>query len=697
MTDKPFILAIDIGGTFTDMVLLNQSDSKVVTAKVLTSYPDPSQAVLIGVQNLLKAHCLAPEAVKRVIHGTTLVTNTLIERKGARTALITTEGFRDALQIGREGRYDIYDLFLILPEPLVERQLRLEVPERVDAQGEVLTTLDETALRGGCQKLAAEDIDAIAITFLHAYANPRHERRAAGIVREIMPDVSISLSHEVAPELREYERTSTTVANAYVQPLTARYLDRLEQGLQQAQLQAPLHIMLSNAGICSVQTAAAFPVRLVESGPSGGALAAAYWAQQAGYTDVLAFDMGGTTAKAILSSQGEFSITTKAEVARVHRFKRGSGLPLLVPTLDMIEIGAGGGSIAHLNELQLPVVGPESAGSMPGPACYGLGGTQPTVTDADLLLGYLNPDYFVGGEMPLHMTKAQTAVADLAQILGVSVQRMAWGIHQLVNENMAGVARVHAAERGLDIRQYTMVATGGAGPGHACGVAQRLRINTVIVPPIAGVCSAFGMLLAPISFDFTRSYVARLNELDWPHLNGLFDELEAEGRRIVSAAGVPEAEIRVTRSAGMRYVGQGFEIQVPVGPNQLDERAQAVIRTAFEQEYTRLYGRLCDGVPIQGVNWQATVSGPRPQLQPVTTLGHETNGAGNPLKGKRRATFDADIEPVNLPVYNRYALDHVFETTGPAIIEEAESTTVVPPGWSVRVDSAANLVLSRLS
>lgn len=697
MKDTTFTLAIDIGGTFTDIVLLNQQDGKLVITKILTSYPDPSQAVLQGTRDLLLEHRIAPEIIERVIHGTTLVTNTLIERKGAKTALITTEGFRDALEIGREGRYDIYDLGLVLPEPLVERRLRLEIPERLDVQGEVLVSLDEMALQAICEQLRAEAVEAIAITFLHAYANPDHERRAATIVREMLPDISVSLSYEVAPELREYERTSTTVANAYVQPLTERYLHGLETGLHTAKIQAPLHIMLSNAGTCSVETAAAFPVRLVESGPSGGALAGAYWAKQAGYDDVLAFDMGGTTAKAILGNKGEFPTATEAEVARVHRFKRGSGLPLLVPMLDMIEIGAGGGSIAHLNELKLPVVGPESAGSTPGPACYSLGGSRPTVTDADLMLGYLNPDYFVGGEMQLDPSKAKTALKNLAKSLEMSIERMAWGIHQLVNENMAGAARVYAAERGLDIRKYTMVATGGAGPVHACGVAQKLGIKTVVIPPAAGVGSAFGMLLAPISFDFTRSYVARLSELDFDHLNNILEALEDEGRRIVSAAGVPETDIQITRTADMRYVGQGFEIRVPVTSGYLTEAAGESIQNAFDSEYIRLYGRLCEGVPIQGVTWRVTVSGPRPDLRQVKTIRDEVDGTDEILKGTRSAIFNTDVEPVEIPIYNRYTLPTGFEATGPAIIEEAESTTVVLTGWSMRVDTAASLILSQES
>lgn len=700
-----YALAIDIGGTFTDLVLLDTQTGQMVISKILTSYPDPSQGVLEGVRDLLAQGHISPETIGRIIHGTTLVTNTLIERKGALTGLMTTEGFRDALEIGREGRYDIYDLGLVLPEPLVERQLRLEVPERLDAQGKVLTPLDEAAVRAACEQFRTEGVGAVAITFLHAYTTPSHECRAAEIVRQMLPDVSLSLSHEVAAELREYERTSTTVANAYVQPLTARYLQRLEAGLREVGLQAPLHIMLSNGGTCAVDLAAAFPVRLVESGPCGGALAGAYWGQQAGFDrrtreneppddeEIFAFDMGGTTAKAILSREGEFPITTEAEVARVHRFKRGSGLPLLVPVMDMIEIGAGGGSIAHLNELKLPVVGPESAGASPGPACYGLGGSRPTITDADLLLGYLNPDYFLGGQMRLDVTQARLAVGRLAQSLDISLERTAWGIHQLVNENMAGATRVYAAERGLDIRRYTMVTTGGAGPVHACGVARRLGIRRIVVPPAAGVGSAFGLLLAPISFDFARSYVARLAEFDLGYVNDLFEALEAEGRRIVSAAGVPQADIRVTRLADMRYVGQGHEIRVPVALGRLAENSRQSLQKAFDHEYRRIYGRLCEGVPVQTVHWRVTVSGPQPDFGQVQAIHGEAEIKKAILAGTRPILFEAEAGPVETPIYNRYTLASGFEANGPAIIEEAESTTVVPPGWSVGVDAVDNLIL----
>ena len=534
-----YLLAVDIGGTFTDIVLLDRESNDIRVEKVLTSYPDPSKAVLSGVGQLLENGDIPPDEIAHVVHGTTLITNTIIERKGAHTALLTTDGFRDALEIGNEGRYDMYDLSLVKPEPLVERRLRLGVPERVLADGRVHQPLDEAALRDLCAQLDAEGVEAVAICFLHAYTNPAHEQQALAIVQEMLPDVAVSTSHEVAPAMREHPRTSTTVANAYVQPITAQYMKRVEDGLAASGVDAPLNVMLSSGGTTDVDAATRYPIRLVESGPSGGALAGVYWGEQVGFEDVFAFDMGGTTAKAVLTKDGGLTITNQAEVAHVHRFKRGSGLPLMVPMIELIEIGAGGGSIAHLNDLGLPAVGPESAGSTPGPAAYNRGGDQPTVTDADLLLGYLNPDYFANGTIPLNTDAAKSAFGPLADKLDLSLARMAWGVHQLVNENMASAARIHAAERGLDMQKYTMVATGGAGPVHACGVAQRLNLKHVIIPPLAGVGSAFGFLTAPISFDFTRSYVSLLDNINLDELNRILDDLEASGRRIVENAGVP--------------------------------------------------------------------------------------------------------------------------------------------------------------
>ena len=685
MRDKT--LAIDIGGTFTDVVLRDRASGALCVAKVLTRYPDPSVGVLAGVKEVLAD--VSPGSISRAVHGTTLVTNALIERGGAKTGLITTAGFRDALEIGREGRYDIYDLFLKLPEPLVERRLRLEVRERLYARGDVMVPLNEEDVVEACDALREARVQAVAIVFLHAYVNPDHERRAAEIVRRELPEVAISVSHRVAAELREFERASTTVANAYVQPLVEKYLSRLARGLKALGIAAPLHIMLSNGGSCSVQTAAEFPVRLVESGPCGGALAAAHCGNRAGYQRVLAFDMGGTTAKAILTDKGAFPITTESEVARVYRFKRGSGLPLLVPVLDMIEIGAGGGSIAHASELGLPAVGPQSAGADPGPACYARGGCAPTVTDADLLLGYLNAEYFLGGQMALDVDRAARAVDEFARSAGLDRMRAAQGICDLVNENMANAARVHAAERGVDLKGYALVATGGAGPVHACGVATRLGIHRVIVPPAAGVGSACGLMLAAIAFDYVRSFVSRIEGLDFEVVNALYAEMETEGRALMRDAGVDESEIDIARTADMRYVGQGHEISVPLGT--LAEESDAMLLEAFDASYRKIYGRICEGVPVEAIHWRVTVSGAKPEI--CDPLPESKPDVGRLSASRRKVLFDR--REWEVAVHKRQTLAGGTVLQGPVIVEEVESTTVVPPGWALRVDDLGNLILGR--
>ena len=697
LTNEPgLLLAVDIGGTFTDLLLLDPAREQSHVGKVLTT-ADPAAGVLHGTAALLAQAEVAPGAVARVIHGTTLVTNALIERRGARTALLTTAGFRDALEIGTEGRYDIYDLGLVKPEPLVERRLRFEVPERMNAAGAVLRPLAVAALERICAALRHEDVAAVAVCYLHGYANPAHEVATAEVLRERLPGLPVTLSHRVAPALREYQRTSTTVANAYVQPLAAGYLRRLQEGFGAVGIEAPLHIMLSNGGTATVDTAADFPIRLVESGPAGGALAGVFWGRHTGHDDVLAFDMGGTTAKAVFAARGELAVTAESEVARVRRFRRGSGLPLLVPAVQMIEIGAGGGSIARLGPLGLPTVGPDSAGSEPGPACYGRGGREPTVTDADLLLGYLDPLSFAGGSMTLDVAAARAAHRELAAALRMDRVRLAWGIHELVNENMAAAARVHAAERGLDTRRHTLVATGGAGPVHACGVARRLGLGSVVIPPLAGVGSAFGLLLAPISFDLTRSYLARLDRVDVAALAGILEEMEREGRGRVAAAGVAEEAMTVRRTADLRYVGQGYEIRVPVPPGIPDRALLDEVRRLFEQEYARFYGQTSEGVPLEVVNWRISVAGPRPDFEhlPARLLQrHDSVGAPPVARPRyRSALFDGAAGFVPTPVYQRHLLAADFSAAGPAIIEEAESTTVVPPGWSAAVSADGCLLL----
>ena len=693
MTAPPVLLAVDIGGTFTDLVALDLNNGRIAVEKLLTSYPDPSLAVLDGVRSLLENANLSPTEIRYVVHGTTLITNTLIERTGATTALLATAGFRDAVEIGNEGRYDMYDLALKKPAPLAERRLRFDVPERMLADGRVWRPLDQACLRAICADLRVEAVEAVAICFLHAYTNPAHEMAALEIVKESLPGIAISASHQVAPGMREYPRASTTIANAYVQPITQRYLERVESGLRVSGIDAPLNIMLSSGGTTTVAASRDFPIRLVESGPAGGALAGVHWGRLLGQSDVLAFDMGGTTAKAALTRAGELAVSNQSEVAHVHRFKRGSGLPLMVPMIEMIEIGAGGGSIAHLNALGLPAVGPQSAGSTPGPASYGSGGTQPTVTDADLLLGYLNPGFFAGGDIKLDLAAARKSFDDLTAALDLPLERTAWGVHQLVNENMAAAARVHAAERGLEIRRYCMVATGGAGPVHACGVAAGLGISRIIIPPMAGVGSAFGFLTAPIAFDFTRSYVARLDEIDLAELNSILADLEHEGRQIVEAAGVPADDISVRLNIDMRYVGQGYEVRVPFAMERLSERHIADMRRVFESEYRAFYGQLADGVPIEAVNWRVLISGPQPQIDSADF--HESQTPGDAPIVYRPVRFGPDRAPLETPVFRRDQLGASWSAAGPLIIEEAASTTVVTPCWSAQVAVGGCLLLTR--
>ena len=504
---RPLRAGVDIGGTFTDLIVYDERTGALHIGKTLTTPDDPAIAVETGMQETLTLAGEPPAAVGNVIHGTTLVTNALIERKGARTALITTRGFRDAIEIRHEGRYDLYDLFLEMPPPLAPRRLRFEVDERVLADGSVHKPLDTATIPALIAELRRQGVEAVAVSLLHAYRNPEHERLLGEALAAGAPEIVLSLSSEVVPEIREYERTSTTLANVYVRPLVERYLERLEARLRaQGMTDASLYIMLSSGGTGTVETARRFPIRMIESGPAAGALAAAQYGSLTDRPNLLSFDMGGTTAKACIIDNGEPLVSADFEVARVYRFKRGSGLPVRVPVIEMIEIGAGGGSIARADTLGLLKVGPDSAGAQPGPACYGRGGAAPTVTDADLLLGYLDPAFFLGGKMRLDLAAAERALGALGERLGLSATEAAWGVHQVVNENMAGAARIHAVERGKDPRAYPLFAFGGAGPVHAYRVAKILDVPELVIPLGAGVTSALGFLVAPLAFDFVRSF-----------------------------------------------------------------------------------------------------------------------------------------------------------------------------------------------
>ena len=689
-------IGVDIGGTFTDLVWVDEATGAAQVGKLLTTPKDPSQAVEQGVVTLLNDAGGRTADVRSLIHGTTLATNALIERKGARTGLLTTAGFRDAVEIGREGRYDMYDLFIDQPTPLVPRHLRLEVSERITADGKVLTPLHQATARAAIAQLKEAGVEAVAICLLHAYRNPVHERLLKDLCVELLPGVPVSCSSEVVPEIREYERTSTTCANVYVMPLMSKYLDDLDRKLQDLGVPGRFYIMLSAGGIATPETAKHVPIRLVESGPAAGALAAARMARELGEPRLLSFDMGGTTAKACVIDGGEPLLAREFEVARADRFKKGSGLPIRVPCIELIEIGAGGGSLARVDRMGLLKVGPESAGADPGPACYAQGGQVPTVTDADLLLGYLDPGFFLGGRMRLDVDAARRAVEEkVAGPMSLSLTDAAWGIHRVVNENMAGAARVHGIERGKDLRAYPLFAFGGAGPVHAWQVGRILKVPRVLVPFGAGAMSAYGLLAAPLAFDFVRTAPQRLDAADWQQVSRLYGEMETEGRRILRGAEVPDDAVRIRRTAEMHYTGQGHEVEVEVPQGALDASSLGAITANFESAYRALYSRIPMGVPIEALNWRVVVSGPVPDItvsgaRPGTTA----PGATKPTpKGTRKAYFPEARGCVDTPVYDRYALTPGAALAGPAIIEERESTTVVAPGARVSVDARLTLIL----
>ena len=684
-------VGIDIGGTFTDMLLVGE-DGAAVIGKTLTTPGDPSLAV----ENALRP-ALENEAVKRsdrgtLIHGTTLVTNALIERKGAQTALLTTAGFRDAVEIGREHRYELYDLNLELPKPLVRRHLRFDVPERVAADGSVLHPLDEGFVRRLVAELREKGIQAVAVCYLNSFRNPAHEKRTAEIIAEVAPAIRVSISSEVVAEIREFQRTSTTLANVYVQERVANYLEQLQARLDHIGFSGSFFVMLSSGGIATRETAARFPVRLLESGPAAGALAAAQAGILSGHRDLLSFDMGGTTAKLCVIEDGQPLKTHEFEVDRVYRFRKGSGLPVRIPVIDMIEIGAGGGSIARIDSLGLLKVGPESSGADPGPVCYGQGGSEPTVTDADLVLGYLDPKYFLGGKMDLDLEGARRALSRLGEKLRMNAEQVAWGIHQIVSENMANAARAHLGERGKDPRRLPMYAFGGAGPVHGYRVAEILRLPTLISPYGAGVGSTFGLLSAPLAFDFVRSAYSPLNEMDWHFANRLLHEMAEEGRKVLQNSGLSANEISYTRTADMRYVGQGHEVSVTVPAGELSADHLPRIKESFEETYRSLYGRKGPDVPLEVINWRVVASGPRPEWN--MKLGATADGArDNARKGSRLAYFPETGGYVETAIYDRYLLAPGVEFSGPAIVEERESTLIIGARGDARVDRMLNIVV----
>ena len=601
-------LAVDIGGTFTDFAL--ERDGSRFSRKFLTTQAAPEEAVLAGTDLLLAELGIAPAEFELVVHGTTLATNVIIERKGAKTALLVTSGFRDAVEIAYENRFEQYDIFMEKPPPLVPRHLRLPIPERIEARGRVVEPVDEAALAAAADRLREERVASLAIGFLHSYLNPAHELRARAVLEGLLPGVAITLSSEVCPEMREYERWSTACANAYVQPLMDRYLGRLEQGLAERGFHCPLFLMTSAGGLTTVETARRHPIRLVESGPAGGAILAARIADILGERRILSFDMGGTTAKICLIDKAQPQTARVFEVARIYRFVKGSGLPLRIPVIEMVEIGAGGGSIARVDSLGRIVVGPDSAGSEPGPACYGRGGAEPTVTDADVVLGRIDPKAFSGGDMSLDVTAAQRAVAGrIGTALSLTAEHAALGISEMVDENMANAVKVHAIESGKDVRPRTLIAFGGAAPLHAARVAEKLGVGRVLVPANAGVGSAVGFLRAPVAYEIVRSRLMRMSSFDEAEANALVLDMRGEAEAIV-CRGAGATKLVEHRSAFMRYRGQGHEISVnlPVRAFVADDRV--TLTELFEAAYRRLYSRAIPGVDIEILSWVVSVASP---------------------------------------------------------------------------------------
>jgi 5-oxoprolinase (ATP-hydrolysing)/N-methylhydantoinase A len=686
-------IGLDIGGTFTDLVLANDATGELRLHKLLTTPLDPSEGAVRGLEELCRTADISVADVAELVHGTTLVTNAIIERAGARTALVTTRGFRDILEMGKEQRYDIYDLFLQYPAPLVPRRWRFEIDERIRADGAVLTPPDPEAVRATARRLGAEGIEAVAVVLLHAYANPAHERAVRDLLERESPALSVSISSEIDPEIREYERTCTTVCNAYVRPLADRYLARLERALGERGFRGRFTLMQSSGGTITPTIARRFPIRLLESGPAGGALVTAFFGAQLGRADLVAFDMGGTTAKLCLIRNGRPDVAPSIEAARVHRFKQGSGLPVTVPAVDMMEIGAGGGSIARVDTLGLLKVGPHSAGAAPGPAAYGLGGSDATVTDACVALGYFDPARFLGGAMPLDRDAAVRALERVGGAAGLDPVAAAWGVYEIVTENMAAAARVYLIERGQDPRRFAMVAFGGAGPAHAPRVARILGVGEVIVPPGSGVASALGFLVSPTSFELVHSRPGVLDALEWAEIAALFEEMEAAGRAMLHDAGVAPAAVTCARRADARLTGQFHDIEIAIPDGRLTEADAPTLASAFEAEYRRLYGTFLAGRPIQVLNWRVRVSGPPPGLALPRARARPGAQAAAALRGRRPAYFPETEGFADVLVYERTRLVPGARLAGPAIVEEAEATTVIGPGDALSVDALSNLVV----
>ena len=687
----PHRIGIDIGGTFTDFVLVDDATGTLATFKQLTTSGDPSEAVLEGVVSILAENEVDVAAIDAVAHGTTLVTNAIIERRGAPTGMLVTTGVKDIVDMARETRYDLFDLRLTFPEPLVPRRMRREVNERLRYDGAVMKPLDLGATREAIASLVEiHAIRSLAVCLLHSYANPEHEDRIVALVRDEFPDLYVSSSADVFPFMREYERWTTTIMNAYVQPIADAYIGKLEHGLAALGFRGRFHIMTSSGGTVIPETARRYPIRLLESGPAAGALMSAFHGRALELDQLLSFDMGGTTAKGALVRGGQPLKTYEMEVARVHEFKAGSGFPAKVPTTDMIEIGSGGGSIAEVDDRGLIAVGPRSAGASPGPACYAQGGERPTLTDANLVLGYLDPEFFLGGRMSLDQAAAERVLmADIGQPLDLDVTRAAWGIHEIINEDVARAFRVHASERAFDYRPSSMVAFGGSGPMHAVRIARKLRVPRVVLPFGAGVISALGLLISPLSFELVRSHRVAMESLDDAEFGAAFAPLISEVTRLLTRSGVAEEDISLTRKLDMRYEGQGYEIEVPVPASGL----VADIPAEFESIYKSLFSSITLEERTEIVNWKVEGNGPSPTE--ATRFDFKGLSAdGDARKGERQAYFPEAEGYVSCPVYDRYAMSPGTRVEGPALVEERESTCVIGVEDSFEVDPYYNIVIN---
>ncbi len=686
-------LGVDVGGTFTDIVI--EGDDFQYSTKILTTHDAPENAIMDGMRKVCADHNLTPENIGQVIHGTTLATNALIERKGAKTALITTKGFRDVIEMRTESRFEQYDLNLQLPDPLLSRQHRYTIEERMDATGSVLIplNLDEVARLG--DQLANEGYESIAIGLLHAYANPTHEQKIRDILTKKLPNVEWSLSCEVSPQMREYERFSTTIANAYIKPIMASYLLRLQDRMAQEGVNCPIFMMHSGGGILSLESAAKFPVRLVESGPAGGAIFAAELAKRYGLNKVLSFDMGGTTAKICMIRDQSPKTARVFEVARSYRFKKGSGMPISIPVIDMVEIGAGGGSLAHIDAMKQIRVGPESAGSMPGPACYGRGGTKPAVTDADLVLGKLDPDAFAGGLINLNLDQAKQALdSHIGNTLSMDSTKAAWGVAEVVDETMANAARVHAVENGEDLAGYTMIAFGGAAPLHAARLCQKLGIQRCLIPVGAGVGSAIGFLRAPFSFEASRSVFMRMKDFDIEKVKQLFKEMTEEAEGFVRQCNLPPSfntKINSDYKLYMRYAGQGWEIPVSLTSKQAQTPNPDDYLSLFEAEYKRLFGRSVDGMAVEIVIWSVNASSKSAPPIPAKPI-EATIPA--PIENERDLFDPESGEFLTASVIKRETLETGMMAKGPALITEEETTLIVSRGFNAIAQADGTLDLN---